>query len=208
MPNSSSLKLHRFRLSGHSHRVELYLSLLGLPVTLVEVELGAGAHKRPEFLALNRFGQVPVLEDGGQVIADSNAILIYLAERYDTEHRFYPKDPAQRAQIQRWLSVAQGPLHAGPCSARLVRVFSAPLDLQAAIKKAHELLAALESELGARPFLVGSAPTLADIALYTYVAHAPEGDVSLTAYPNVRAWLARVEALPGFVAMQRTEPKS
>lgn len=207
MKAEQPLKLHRSRLSGHSHRAQLFLSLLGLPVELVDVDLRNRAQKAPEFLALNSFGQVPVLEDAGRVIADSNAILVYLAERYDTDHRYYPADPERRAQVQRWLSVAAGQLFSGPCVARLVRVFGAPFDHAAAVRKAHELFALLESELGARPFLVGESPTLADVALYTYTAHAPEGDVSLQAYPAIRAWLSRIEALPGFVGMQRTEPK-
>src|SRR5450755_2080525 len=99
MTPQQPLKLHRFRLSGHSHRAELFLALLGLPVELVDVDLSAGAHKRPEFLALNSLGQVPVLEDAGRLIPDSNAILVYLAERYDTAHRYWRSDPEQRAQV-------------------------------------------------------------------------------------------------------------
>jgi glutathione S-transferase len=173
----------------------------------VEVDLSKREHKRPEFLALNSLGQVPVLEDAGLVIADSNAILVYLAERYDTAHRYYPADPARRAQVQRWLSVAAGALYSGPCVARLVSIFGAPSDHDAAKRKSHELFALLESELVARPFLVGSDPTIADIALYSYTAHAPEGGVPLDAYPALRAWLGRIEALPGFVGMQRTAAK-
>jgi glutathione S-transferase len=132
---------------------------------------------------------------------------VYLAERYDAEHRYYPVDPTLRAQVQRWLSVAAGSLYSGPCAARLVTLFGAPFDHDAAKRKSHELFALLESELTARPFLVGKTPTLADIALYAYTAHAPEGGVPLDAYPAVRAWLGRIEALPGFVGMQRTESK-
>jgi len=208
MTPQQPLKLHRASLSGHSHRAQLFLSLLGLPVELIEVDLRSGAHKKPEFLALNSFGQVPVLEDAGRVIADSNAILVYLAERYDPDCRYYPADPERRAQVQRWLSVAAGPLFAGPCVARLVRVFGAPLDHAAALRKSHELFTLLESELSARPLLVGESPTLADLALYTYTPHPPQGDLSFLAYPTIRAWLSRIEALPGFVGMQRTEPKS
>jgi glutathione S-transferase len=90
----------------------------------------------------------------------------------------------------------------------LVRVFKAPLDHELAARKAHELFALLEAELSERPFLVGTQATVADIALYSYTAHAPEGDVSLEAYPAIRAWLARIEALPGFVPMPQTPPKS
>lgn len=204
----SSRRLHRFPLSGHSHRAELMLSLLGLETELVTVDLGKGEHKLPAFLAKNPFGQVPVLEDGSFTISDSNAILVYLAERYDLERRYWPLEPERRAQIQRWLSVASGPLAAGPAAARLVRVFQAPLDQALAIHKAHELFTLLEDELQARDYFVGAAPTLADVALYSYVAHAPEGDVSLSPYPRLRAWITRIEALPGFVAMPRSPSQS
>ncbi len=197
------IKVYRYPLSGHCHRVELLLSLLGLPVALVDVDLLKGANKTPEFLALNPFGQVPVLDDGGTVVADSNAILVYLALRYGGE-RWLPTEPAGAAAVQRWLSVAAGPIAFGPAAARLVTVFGAPPDAGEAQKRAHALLQILEAELGRRTFLVGDAPTIADVAAYAYLAHAPEGNVSLGAYANVRAWLGRIEALPGFVPMQKT----
>jgi len=208
MPEAKPLRLYRFALSGHSHRAELMLSLLGLRAELVNVDLRAGEHKQPAFLAKNSFGQVPVLEDGSLTLSDSNAILVYLAERYDEARRYWPIDAVRRAQVQRWLSVAAGQLSAGPGAARLVRVFNAPLDHALAVRKAHDLFTVLEKELTAQPFLVGEAPTLADLALYTYTAHAPEGDVSLEAYPAIRQWLSRIEALPGFVPMLRTPAKS
>ena len=208
MPEANSLRLHRFSLSGHSHRAELMLSLLGLRAELVNVDLRNGEHKRPPFLAKNSFGQVPVLEDDALTLSDSNAILVYLAERYDQPGRYWPTDPVRRAQVQRWLSVAAGQLSAGPAAARLVRVFNAPLDHALAVRKAHDLFTVLEKELTERPFLVGETPTLADVALYTYTAHAPEGDVSLEAYPAIRKWLTRIEALPGFVPMVRTPAQS
>ncbi|HET7545787.1 MAG TPA: glutathione S-transferase [Polyangiaceae bacterium] len=208
MAQTATLRLHRFPLSGHSHRAELMLSLLGLRADLVDVDLAHGEHKQPRFLEKNSFGQVPVLDDGALSISDSNAILVYLAERYDEEERYYPREPARRAQVQRWLSVAAGPLATGPAAARLVRVFNAPLDHAAAVRKTHDLFAVLEKELQARPFLVGETPTLADVALYTYTSHAPEGGISLEAYPAIREWLTRIEALPGFVPMARAAEKS
>ena len=208
MTEAHALRLHRFSLSGHSHRAELMLSLLGLPAELVNVDLSKGEHKQPAFLAMNRFGQVPVLEDGSTTISDSNAIVVYLAERYDETGRYWPRDPARRAQVQRWLSVAAGQLATGPAAARRARVFNAQLDHASAVRQAHELFRVLEKELGAGPFLLGEAPTLADVALYTYTAHAPEGDVSLESYSAIRSWLERVEALPGFVPMVRTPARS
>lgn len=199
-----TLRLHRFPLSGHAHRAELFLSLLGLPAELIDVDLRGGAHKQPDFLALNSFGQVPVLEDDGVVVPDSNAILVYLASKYDTSGRWLPAEPVQAAQVQRWLSVAAGQLAAGPAAARLVTVFGAPLDHARAKTIAAQLFAVLEQHLAQQNFLVGATPTIADVALYSYTAHAPEGDVSLQPYPQIRAWLGRIEALPGFIGMPKT----
>ncbi|HEY9100328.1 MAG TPA: glutathione S-transferase [Thiobacillus sp.] len=197
------IKLHRFFLSGHSHRVELFLSLLKLPYALVDVDLAAGVHKQPPFLAMNPFGQVPVIQDGDITLADSNAILIYLASKYDTG-RWLPRDPAGAAAVQRWLSVAAGLLAFGPATARLATVFKAPVNADEAIARANGLFAVMEAELVSASFLTGHTPTIADIANYTYIAHAPEGNVSLDPYPQIRNWLQRIEALPGFVPMAKT----
>lgn len=199
-----SITLHGFPLSGHSHRVQLALSLMGLPHQVVQVDLKSGAHKTPEFLQLNPFGQVPVLDDGGTTVFDSNAILVYLATRYDGDRRWLPRDPKGQADVQAWLSVAAGPIAFGPAAARLITVFGAKRDAREVIDRAHGLLKVMETQLATRSFLVGHAATLADIAGYSYISAAPEGNVDLTAYPNVRAWLARVEALPGFVPFQKT----
>jgi glutathione S-transferase len=177
------------------------LSLLRVPFELVEVDLKRGAHKAPAFLQLNPFGQVPVLEDNGDVIADSNAILVYLAAKYDASGRWLPRDALGVARVQRWLSIAAGPLAAGPATARLANVFGLPVDKARAQAGAAALFAIMEDELARRPHLAGDHPTIADVALYTYTAHAPDGDISLEPYPALRAWIGRVEALPGFVPM-------
>ncbi|WP_455883681.1 glutathione S-transferase family protein [Pseudomonas putida] len=200
----SAIKLYGYPLSGHSHRVELMLSLLGLPSEYVLVDLKQGAHKAPEFVStLNRFGQVPAIDDNGTRLADSNAILVYLATQYGNG-RWLPSDALGQARVQRWLSAAAGQLHAGPATARLALVFGAQVDTEAAISRSHALLKLLEQQLGQSRFLASEQPSIADIAFYTYVAHAPEGNVSLADYPHVRAWLASIEALPGFVGMPRT----
>jgi glutathione S-transferase len=197
------LQLHDFTLSGHCHRVRLMLSLLDLPYESIAVDLLAGEHKRPPFLALNPFGQVPVLQDGTLTIADSNAILVYLAGRYGDES-WSPKEPAQAAAVQRWLSVAAGEIASGPGAARAQVLFKTPGDPQESIKRAERLLEVMDRELRARPFLTGATPTIADVACYSYIAHAPEGGVALEPYAHVRAWLARIEQLPGFVGMRKT----
>jgi glutathione S-transferase len=196
-----TIRLYRYALSGHAHRAQLMLSLLGLPFETVEVDLVAGAQKTPEFLARNPFGQVPVLEDGEHTIADSNAILVYLALRYG-DGRWLPTDPLRAAAAQRWLSVSASQLVNGPGMARVEVLFKRPRDPQRH-QAAARLFDLMEKHLTAQAFLAGDTPTIADLAMYTYSAHAPEGGVSLQPYPRLRAWLARIEALPGFVAMQR-----
>ena len=201
--STKPVKLYRHMLSGHCHRVELMLSLLGLPVEFIEVDLANRAHKQPEFLSLNSFGQVPVIDDNGVILADANAILVYLAKRYAPD-KWLPDDAVGAAKVQRWLSVAAGPLAFGPAKARLITVFGAPFNAEDVINSAHALLSVMNLELSRNAFLVGDQPTIADIAGYSYVAHAPEGNVSLQAYPQVLAWLNRVEALPGFVPMKKS----
>ena len=199
------IKLYRSAISGHAHRVELFLSLLGLPFELIPVDLAAGAHKKPEFLAINPFGQVPVVVDGDVTLADSNAILVYLTLRYAADaQQWLPTEPVAAAAVQRWLSVAAGLLAFGPAAARRIALFKQAISADEAIARSHALFAVMEQQLAVSAFLAGSTSTLADIANYSYAVRAPEGHVSLIAYPNLRAWLARVEALPGFVPMVKT----
>ncbi len=198
------MKLYDGRLSGHCHRVRLFLSLLGLAYERVEVNLAAGEHKLPAFLALNRFGEVPVLDDDGVIVPDSNAILVYLAKKYGPAD-WLPEDAPTAARVQRWLSIAAGKLAYGPCAARLVTVFGYQLDAAQAIERAHQLLAVLEAELADTRWIAGTAqPSIADIALYSYIDRAPEGNVDLAPYAHVREWLRRVEALPGFLPFPKT----
>jgi len=200
---SRPIKLYRMALSGHCHRVELFMSLLRLPYEIVEVDLRAGAHKTPEFVAKNAFGQIPLIEDGEVTLADSNAILVYLEGSY-APGQWLPREPLAAARVQRWLSVAAGPLAFGAAAARVIELFKRPEDPADAIARANNLFKVMEQEMAARPFLAGEKPTLADIANYSYAARAPEGRVSLEPYPKLRAWLARIEALPGFVPMVKT----
>ncbi|MDR5904782.1 glutathione S-transferase [Franzmannia qiaohouensis] len=198
------MKLYHYSLSGHAHRAALFLSLAGVEHELIEVDLAAGAHKQPAFLALNAFGEVPVLDDNGIIIADSLAILVYVARKVGPSH-WLPTDPADEAQVQRWLSVAAGKIAYGACAARLITVFAAPFRPEEVIERAHATLAVMERTLEGQRWIATTAePSIADIALYSYVERAPEGNVDLTGYPRVLAWLRQVEGLSGFIPFQRT----
>jgi glutathione S-transferase len=197
------MKLYYHPLSGQSHRARLFLSLIEVTHDLVEVDLMAGAHKAPAFLKLNRFGQVPVLDDDGTVVSDSNAILVYLAKKY-RKTDWLPEAPAAAAAVQRWLSVAAGEIAHGPAAARLVTLFGAKFNAEDVIGRAHAVLKLIDQELLDRNWIAASNPTIADVALYSYIARAPEGNVDLSAYRNVNAWLDRIESLPGFVSFQKS----
>ena len=197
------MKLYHHPLSGHAHRPRLFLALLGVPHEAIEVDLKAGAHKRPDFLALNPFGQVPVLDDDGTIVADSNAILVYIAKKLGRTD-WLPEEAEAAAAVQRWLSVAAGELAYGPAAARLVTVFGADFRPEEVIGRAQTLLRRLEAHLTGRDWLVGGQPTIADVALYSYLARAPEGNVDLSGYGHVLAYLRRIEALPGFLPFAET----
>ncbi len=201
---AQAIRLYGFRLSGHAHRVQLFLSLLDLPVDMIYLDLRGGEQKRPGFLAKNLFGQVPVIEDGDVTVADSNAILVYLATKYGEPH-WLPRDAEGAAAVQRFLSVAAGEIARGPALARSSTLFGAPGDRAAAQALAARLFGILDAHLAGRTFLVGTQPSIADVACYSYIARAPEGGVALEAYPNLRNWLAGVEALPRFVPMPASD---
>lgn len=197
------MKLYHHPLSGHSHRARLFLSLLRAPHELVPVDLAKGAHKAPDFLQLNPFGQVPVLDDDGTIVTDSVAILVYLAKKLRRTD-WLPDDALAAARVQKWLSVAAGEIAYGPAAARLITIFGASFRVEEVVARAHAILKQIDAELSGHPFIVGTAPTIADIALYSYIASAPEGNVDLSAYAHVGAWLTRIEDLPGFVGFQKT----
>lgn len=202
--NDQPVKLYRNPKSGHCHRVELMLALLEIPYENVDLDMANGAHHEPDYLKISPLGQVPAIDDNGVALADSNAIIVYLVERYGDPALWIGTDPVEKARVQRWLSIAAGEIAAGPCAARLVTVFGAPLDYEGAKAKAHKLFMMMDAHLDGRDWLAADRPTLADIAGYSYIVHAPEGGVGLADYPHVRAWLARIEALPRFIGMARS----
>ena len=144
-----------------------------------------------------------MIEDGDVTVADSNAILVYLALTHDPERRWLPADARTQAEVQRWLSVAAGQLASGPAAARVAVLFKRPNDPRC-LDIARLLFDVMEGQLGNRQWLAAPHATIADVAMYTYTAHAPEGGIALDPWPRVRAWLARVEALSGFVGMKRS----
>jgi glutathione S-transferase len=194
--SAPKIVLHGTELSGHAHRVELLLRMLGLPYRYVAAP--AAVRSTPEFQALNPRGQIPVLQDGDLTLADSNAILVYLAKRYAPGSHWLPEEPVAAARVQRWLSIAAGEVMYGPATARMVTQWNFPGDLARAKQIGAVLLRFMNEHLESRIFLAADHVTIADLACYSYVRHAPEGGISLGEYAAVQSWLRRVEALPQF----------
>jgi glutathione S-transferase len=194
------LKLYDLERSGNCYKVRLLLSLLGLAYERVGVGLAAGEHKQPAYLAINPLGQVPALADDGVVLRDSQAILVYLARKSGGED-WLPADAEGLARVTQWLSFAANELNAGCARARAIIRFGRKGHLGDTQTFAASTLAVLDAHLGGRRWLECGRPTIADIACYPYVALAPEGEVPLDAFAAVRAWIGRVEALPGYTPM-------
>lgn len=192
--------LHDLELSGNCYKVRLFAALAGIPLPLAPVDFLGGEHRRPPLLALNPWGELPVLQDGDLVLRDSQAILIYLARRHGG-HAWWPDSAAGQAEVAQWLSVAANEIQHGPCAARLIDKFGYELDKAVALDKAGRILGLLETHLATHDWLALGRPTVADCAVFPYVALAPEGGIDLTPYAAVRRWLARVKALPGFLDM-------
>jgi glutathione S-transferase len=193
-------KLYDLELSGNCYKVRLLAALLGVPLETVPVDFLGGAHKKPPLIDLNAFGEVPIFEDGGLVLRDSQAILVYMARKWGGES-WLPTDPAGLALVTAWLMVAENEIARGPNDARLHDKFCYDVDIEHARRKTVHILGLMESHLARTSWLALDRPTIADIACMPYVALSHEGGVPLDGYPAVAAWVHRVKALPGFVGM-------
>jgi glutathione S-transferase len=194
------MKVYSTPASGNSYKIRLFLSLLGLEHEVVDVDVAHGETHSSEFLRRNPRGQVPVLEDGEVTVWDSQAILVYLARRY--RMAWLPTEAIPLAEVLQWLAVSQNELLYGLASARAVKRFGFECDLSQAQELGRSGLAVMDTHLRTRDWLAVGRPTVADVACFPYVALAPEGDVTLHAYPEVLRWIARIKTLPGFIGME------
>lgn len=195
------IKLYGHEMSGNSYKVRLFLELLNLEYEWVKVDLMKGEHKSPEYLTLNPFGQVPLLVDGDIKLADAQAILVYLARQYGGEE-WLPLDALSLAQVVRWLSTTAGEVRQGPENARLYHLFGATsINIDRAHQKAELILTQLDKHLSTRTWLEFERTTIADIAVFPYIALAPDGKIDLAPYPNVLVWIERIKQLPGYIPM-------
>ena len=202
-------RLYQDPRSGNCYKCTLTASHLGKPLETVNVDVMSGLTRTPAFLARNPNGRVPLLElDDGTCLAESNAIIWYLAEGSP----LIPTDPLLRAQMLQWMffeqyshepyiAVARFWLSFVPEEKRRERIHLLP-EWHA---KGYAALGVMETQLKDRKWFVGDTLSLADIALFAYTHCAEDGGFSLQDYPGVRAWISRVQSIRGFFLMARPE---
>jgi len=199
------MKLYDYILSPSCYKARLMAALTGTELELRAVDFHPGLeHRGPELLALNPAGSIPILEDGGLLLTESSAILVYLAAKAAPEW-LAGSAPEEAARVQQWLSFS-GRLTASLGGARLHDMLLRPGDIDAL--RSQGIAALRELELGlveqaerGKGFLAADRPTVADIACFPYVALAPDGGVPLDPYPAIRLWSRRLRSLPGFIEM-------
>jgi glutathione S-transferase len=193
--------------SGNAYKVRLLLSLLGIPFRRVEKDILKGETRTPEFLAKNPNGRIPLVEfEDGRRLAESNAILYYFAQGT----RFFPPERFAQAEVLQWMFFEQYSHEPYIAVARFwIHSLGKREEWADRLREKHErgyqALGVMEQHLGGRRFLSGEAPSVADLALYAYTHVADEGDFDLASYPRIRAWLAQVASLPGYVPITRRD---
>jgi glutathione S-transferase len=205
-------KLYTRKQSGNCYKVRLLAALLGIKLELIEVD-SPNQQYSPEFLAINPRGQIPVLVNGDKTFTDSAAILVYLAGSHSDPgttkmpSSFWSNDIVEQAAIVDWLAFAASWIETGITTARRYTInfnfngvsTSNQQELAKATTKGHKSLEILQTRLRANEWLALERPTIADVAVFSYVALAPMGNISLDPYPAVKSWISRVRNLPGFI---------
>lgn len=207
------ITLFDYELSGDCYKVRLFLSMLGMEYETRDVEFYPGReHKSEWFLKLNPLGQLPFIRDGEFMLRDAQAILVYIASRYDTSGKWYPRDdPLSLGRIAMWLAFADS-ITATASAARLHDSLFDELDIDAARAGAHRLFRILDEHLwfaeqeGQHFVASREHPTIADIACFPYVMLSEEGGISRQDYPAIRRWLDRVKRINGFKIMSGIFP--
>jgi glutathione S-transferase len=207
------ITLYDYELSGNCYKLRLLMSFLGVDYKTVPIDFYPGReHKSEWFLRLNPLGQLPVLDDGGLVLRDAQAILVYLASKYDPSGTWYPRDnPALQGEISQWLAFADG-ITSTASAARLHDALFYDFDIDAARAGAHRLFRILDEHLwfgeqqGHDWICSAGHPTIADIACFPYIILSEEGGIPRQDYPAIRRWCDRVKRIKGFTVMSGVFP--
>ena len=208
------LKLYDYELSGNCYKLRLLLGFLGQAYESEMIDFYPGnQHKSPDFRQINPLGQLPVINDDGFVLRDAQAILVYLASKYDASGKWYPRDDPERlGQVSQWLAFADGITGTASAARLHDALFYTQIDVDAARAGAHRLFRILDEHLffaeeaGQDWLCPGDHPTIADVACFPYVMLSEEGGVSRIDYPAIRRWCDRFKRIPGFTVMSGVFP--
>jgi glutathione S-transferase len=202
------IKLYDYELSGNCYKARLLMGILDVPYERIAVDFYPGReHKSPAFLKINPLGQLPVIDDNGFILRDAQAILVYLASKYDSTGRWYPRsDPETLGRIAMWLAFADS-ITGTASLARLHDSLFYEADIEKCRAGAHALFRVLDEHLwfaeqdGQDWLATREHPTIADIACFPYVSLSEEGGISRLPYPAIRRWTDRVKRIPRFSLM-------
>jgi glutathione S-transferase len=198
MAMADTFTLHGVFLSGPTFKAGLTLALCGQAFDYRHVNLAGGEHKSPEFLKLNRYGQVPVLQHGSLTLCQSGAIMEYVSQALG---KLTAKDLGSRQKIHEWLfwdaDALSPPIYRLRAFQRGIAKFEPPV-VELFGKMAGAATKTLDGCLEGKTFLMGAEPTIADVACYGACWYTEEAKIDLSGRPNIQAWMKRVEALPGF----------
>jgi glutathione S-transferase len=194
------MKLYDLELSGNCYKVRLFAALANIDLDIEAVDFLAGDHKREPVASLNPFAELPVLTDENLVLRDSQAILVYLAAKYGGE-TWWPASPEVQGDIMQWLSIAANEIYNGPNTTRLIDKFGYNLDKSTAMDISTRILSLLDQHLANHDWLSINTPTIADCAVFPYVALSHEGGINIRDYEHIYHWMERIKALPNFIGM-------
>ena len=194
------MKLYNAEFSGNCYKVRLLLSMLNIDYEIIPIDIQQREQKTSEYLKKNPLGEIPVLEDGGLILRDSQAILVYLARKYGTDE-WFPSNPEEMAQVMQWLSTACNEIARGLMDARAHFKLNLDLDIDKAHERSKNILTIIDNHLKDNEWLALDHVTIADIACFPYIALANEGKVSLEPYLNVQKWVENTKQLPSFIPM-------
>ena len=194
------MTLYNIPMSGNCHKVRLLLSLLKLDYTTHDLDLSKNEQKSEAYLQRNPFGQAPVLDDNGTIIRDSQAILVYLSSQYGGD-QWWPQNPKQLAEVTAWLSTAANEIANGPALLRAHHLFGREINQTMALATTEKVLNIINTHLINKTWLVDDTMSIADIAIYPYIALAHQGKVDISFFTQISAWCKRIESLPNYIAM-------
>ena len=198
------VRIHGTMQSINTYKVRLLLAILDVPFELVEIDMYDGEHKREPFLSLNRFGQMPALEDGEFHVGDSHACLVYLARKFDASNTWLPVGAEAEAKVAEWMSKSANEVHQGPWMkrAKIRRPDAIKVPDEDIDARCDHILGFMDAQLGGSQWLAADHATIADVSCFGPVSLLDISGYDTGRWSNVRAWMDRIRALPGAIDIE------